>query len=206
MTIAIVGTDTISLNVALGFAGLGHNIICVDGKKERVNELQKGKISEKEADLELLILRNLLHKKIGFSCDLNFALNNAEIICLCLSCERALPISKELKRCIESVKMICNILEKFGNNSYKLFTIMGSVENWVYDHIVNTINESGIKQLDFAILPFFFNEIYSVENFLRPGRVQIYTESYKALNTIRKLFSVPISKGDMNIVSNINKY
>jgi len=206
MTVAVIGTDNISLNVALGLAEIGHNIICVDEKKERVNQLQKGITSEKAADLELMILRNLLHKRIGFICDLNFAFNNADVIYLCMDCDRIKPISKELKRCIENAKMICNTLEKFGNKNYKLFTIMGPVENWVYDHVVNTIIGSGTIQLDLVILPSLFKEIYSVENFLSPGRVQVYTESQKALNTIRKLFNVTISKGDMSIVSNISKY
>jgi len=206
MTVVVIGTDNISLNVALGLAEIGHNTICADEKKERVNQLQKGITSEKEADLELLILRNLLHRRIGFICDFNFAFNNADVIYLCMDCDGIIPISKELKRCIENAKMICNTLEKFGNNNYKLFTIMGHVENWLYDHIINIINETNAIQLDLAILPSFFKEIYSVANFLTPGRVQIYTESYKALNTIRKLFNAPISKGDMSIVSNISKY
>jgi UDPglucose 6-dehydrogenase len=190
MIITIVGTDVNSLNLAMGFAELGHSVVCTDDRKERLTQLGKGIISKEEAELELLLLRNLINKRLTFSHDLGFAFNNSDVIYNCICCEKNAVVSKEIKKCIENTWQLCKVLLEFQNKSYKLFVIMGALNQWLNDYLTNVIRDAGINNLDIV----FMQNIYrggqkSIDSIFNAGKISVNTYSNKALKTINDLFN-----------------
>ena len=203
MTITVVGTDVNSLIVAMSLAELGHNIICTDERKERLTLLNKGIVSKEEAELELLILRNLINKRLSFSHDLGFAFNNSDIIYNCICSEKNAVVSKEIKKCIENTWQLCKVLLEFQNKNYKLFVIMGALNEWLNDYLTNVINDAGIKNLDLVFMQSMNDGKKSVDAFLKAGKICVNTYSKKAIKTINELFNPADAEYTMEIISDL---
>src|SRR5688572_9349595 len=84
MKIAIVGTGYVGLTSGTCFAELGHDVVCVDIDKSKVDSLKHGKLTIYEPGLEDLFKRNLEAKRLHFTTDLADAVKDTEVIFLAL--------------------------------------------------------------------------------------------------------------------------
>ena len=70
MNIAVVGTGYVGLVSGTCFAESGNEVICVDINRERVAQLQAGKVPIYEPGLEELVRRNVKEGRLSFTTDL----------------------------------------------------------------------------------------------------------------------------------------
>ena len=84
MKIAVIGTGYVGLVSGTCFAESGNNVICVDIDKHKVEKLSNGEIVIYEPGLEVLFERNLKEKRLFFTTDLRYAVENSDLIFLAL--------------------------------------------------------------------------------------------------------------------------
>ena len=77
MKISVLGAGYVGLITSTCFANLGHNIICVDINKEKIDLINKGISPIYEPGLSDLLKKNL--KKIKATNDIEYAIKNSEI-------------------------------------------------------------------------------------------------------------------------------
>ena len=65
--IAIVGTGYVGLTAGACFTHLGHQVICYDIDKEKIDKLSNGQIPIVEKDLETLVKEGLEENKLSFT-------------------------------------------------------------------------------------------------------------------------------------------
>ena len=84
MKLCMIGTGYVGLVSGVCFSDLGNTVYCVDKDKNKINLLNKGKIPIYEPGLEEILKRNYKQKRLIFTSDLKKAVNNSDIIFICV--------------------------------------------------------------------------------------------------------------------------
>ena len=80
MKITIIGTGYVGLVTGTCFSEFGHEIICIDRDKRKINELLAGKIPIYEPGLQDLVLKNMQEKRLRFDTDAGKAVPWADTV------------------------------------------------------------------------------------------------------------------------------
>src|SRR4030042_4580725 len=67
MNICIIGTGYVGLVTGACWAELGMNLVCVDNDQQKIDLLQRGKVSIHEPGLDDLVLKNMREGRLSFS-------------------------------------------------------------------------------------------------------------------------------------------
>ena len=84
MKLCMIGTGYVGLVSGVCFSDLGNTVFCVDKDKNKINLLNSGKVPIYEPGLEEILKRNFKQKRLIFTSDLKSAVNNSDIIFICV--------------------------------------------------------------------------------------------------------------------------
>mgnify|MGYP003300477663 FL=1 len=108
--IAIVGTGYVGLTAGACFAHLGHEVICYDINKEKIDELSSGQIPIVEKGLETLVREGLEENKLSFTSIPEEAVSGCEVIFLCVPTPQRSDGTTDISMVDSAVRSIAQIL------------------------------------------------------------------------------------------------
>ena len=188
MNLCIVGTGYVGLVSAACFAEMGNSVICVDANPMVVESLRSGSVHIFEPGLENLVQRNIAGNRLLFTGSLDDGLKHAEIVFICVgtppqqdgSCDISYvdAVAVSIGRAIEKPIIIVN----------KSTVPVGTADR-VQAIISKELEERDVS-VEFYVVsnPEFLKEGDAVNDFMKPDRVVIGTESAVAANTMRVLY------------------
>jgi len=204
MNIAIIGTGYVGLVTGACFAEVGNNVICMDVDKAKINKLKKGILSIYEPGLEEIVKKNLFSGRLKFTTDLNYTIENSEIIFLCLPTPSKKNGNADLSILFSVVKDIAKILRKIAEKSeeqIKKFLISKStVPVGTADKIKEMMDKELEKfkekvEVEVASNPEFLKEGNAVQDFMFPDRVVIGVNNGEAERILRELYEPFVRTG-----------
>ena len=197
MKIAVVGTGYVGLVTGTCFAETGNEVICVDIDSNKVNKLSKGEITIYEPGLEKLFLRNLKEERLHFTTDLAEAVKDAILILLALPTPMGEGGTADLKYILGVADDLGKLLKP---GDYKVIVDKSTVPVGTAEQVANRILASGGEGLagsfDVVSNPEFLREGIAVEDFMKPDRVVIGTDSEKARKVISDLYAPFVRQGN----------
>ena len=84
MKLCMIGTGYVGLVSGVCFSDLGNTVYCVDKNKEKIDSLNNGNVPIYEPGLEEILKKNFKQKRLIFTTDLKTAINNSDIIFICV--------------------------------------------------------------------------------------------------------------------------
>ncbi len=182
--ICVVGAGHVGLVAAACFAKLGHQVICTDNNKKKVDLLKSGKIPFYEAGLEPLVKKNYQKKQLSFTHNLNLAVKKSEVIFIAVSTPPLDNGSLDLTSVENVTRTIAENL-----NSYKLIVSKSTVPVKTGKKIKDTILRYAKGKVDFEIAsnPEFLREGQAVHDFFYPNRIVFGVESKRGEKILREL-------------------
>lgn len=170
MKISIIGTGYIGLTEGLCFADLGHNVVCYDILKEKIELLQKGIPTLYEEGLEDMLKRNLESKKISFTTDLKEALKSSKVVFICVNTpENPKDGSADLTALINSTKAVA---ENMDNNNEFVLVIRSTVPVGTNKLIEENVKKTNSNlRFKMASNPEFSKQGSAIQDFLNPDRI-----------------------------------
>jgi UDPglucose 6-dehydrogenase len=195
MKIAVVGTGYVGLVSGVGFAELGHEVICVDNNPEKIKRLEKGEIPIYEPGLEPLLKANEKAGRIRFTGDLAQAVKASEAVFIAVGTP-TLPSGQPDIRYVEEVaRAIAPLLD-----SPRVVVNKSTVPVGMGKKVGEIIQSANPKaKFDVASNPEFLREGSAVEDFLKPHRVVIGTENEKTRDLMQALYE-PLARQGAPIV------
>jgi UDPglucose 6-dehydrogenase len=191
MKIAVVGTGYVGLVTGTCFAETGNTVTCVDIDRAKVEKLQGGKVTIYEPGLELLFDRNLKQGRLSFTTNLAEGIKDAKIIFLALPTPPGEDGSADLK-------YILGVAENLGPllKEYTVVVDKSTVPVGTADKVRAKIALKAKVDFDVVSNPEFLREGVAVEDFMRPERVVIGTNSPAARKVMEALYAPFVRQGN----------
>lgn len=191
MKIAVVGTGYVGLVTGTCFAETGNEVTCVDIDVKKVEKLKNGIIPIYEPGLDILFDRNIKAKRLKFTTDLAEGIKDAQIIFLALPTPPGENGSADLKYILKVADDLGPLLEEYTVIIDKSTVPVGTAEK-----VRDRIGKNAKVEFDVVSNPEFLREGVAVEDFMKPDRVVIGTESEKAQKVLTHLYNPLVRQGN----------
>ena len=191
MKIAVIGTGYVGLVTGTCFAETGNAVTCVDIDQEKIKKLQQGVITIYEPGLEQLFDRNVKQQRLFFTTNLEEGIQGAKIIFLALPTPPGEDGSADLKYILKVADDLGPLLKEYTVLVDKSTVPVGTTEK------VRSKIAANVK-VDFDVVsnPEFLREGVAVEDFMKPDRVVIGTNSSRARKVMESLYAPFVRQGN----------
>lgn len=185
MRLTVAGTGYVGLVTGAGFANLGNDLICFDIDKAKIDLLSGGVVPIYEPGLEEIYRRNLKTGRLKFTTDAQKAVQESDIIFICVGT----PEDEHQNADLTAVKEVAATIGKHIND-YKIVVNKSTVPVGTADLVKQIIKENQQNQIEFDVVsnPEFLREGAAVKDFENPDRIVIGTDSPKAEKIMTSLY------------------
>ena len=188
MKIAIVGTGYVGLVTGTCFAELGVEVTCVDTDASKIESLRNGIIPIYEPNLELLVEKNHKAGRLHFTTSLEEVLPEVEIVFSAVGTPPDEDGSADLRYVLQVARTIGQHMERYVLVVTKSTVPVGTATK-VRAVIQEELDKRGLQiPFDVASNPEFLKEGNAIEDFMRPDRVVVGTDSDRARDLMTKLY------------------
>jgi UDPglucose 6-dehydrogenase len=185
MRIAIVGTGYVGLVSGACFSEFGVDVVCVDQDRTKIDRLQRGEMPIFEPGLEALVAKNAAAGRISFTTDLAAAVAGAEAAFIAVGTpSRRGDGHADLSYVYAAAEEIGRALTGYTVVVTKSTVPVGTGRKVAA--ILRRVRPQG--NFDVASNPEFLREGSAIEDFMRPDRVVIGTDSDQARAVLRALY------------------
>ncbi|MEQ8363171.1 MAG: UDP-glucose/GDP-mannose dehydrogenase family protein [Cyclobacteriaceae bacterium] len=191
MKIAVVGTGYVGLVTGTCLAETGNTVTCVDIDQEKVKTLQGGKVTIYEPGLTPLFERNIKQNRLFFTTNLKEGIKDAKIIFLALPTPPGEDGSADLKYILKVSDDLGAILENYTVIVDKSTVPVGTAEK-----VRSAIASNAKVEFDVVSNPEFLREGVAVDDFMKPERVVVGTNSPKAQKLMEELYAPFVRQGN----------
>lgn len=191
MKIAVVGTGYVGLVTGTCFAETGNDVICVDIDKEKVAKMRAGQVPIYEPHLDVIFERNIKQDRLRFTTDLDEAVSQAQIIFLALPTPPGEDGSADLS-------YILGVADELGKmiRDYKVIVDKSTVPVGTAEKVKEAVAKHATVDFDVVSNPEFLREGFAVDDFLKPDRVVVGTQSAKARKIMEELYKPFVRQGN----------
>ncbi len=197
MKIAVIGTGYVGLVTGTCFAETGNDVTCVDIDRSKVEKLSAGQITIYEPGLEKIFLRNQKEGRLHFTTSLQEAVAAAQIIFLALPTPPGEDGSADLSYILKVAAELGKLIQPAD---YKVIidksTVPVGTAEKVRTMILSTATQPIDQSFDVVSNPEFLREGVAVEDFMRPDRVVIGTQSEKSIKIMNELYAPFVRQGN----------
>ncbi|MGH6932648.1 MAG: UDP-glucose dehydrogenase family protein [Dongiaceae bacterium] len=185
MRIAMIGTGYVGLVSGACFSEFGLAVTCVDKDAARIAALRRGEIPIFEPDLESIIARNSRAGRLTFTTDLASAVGDAEAVFIAVGTpSRRGDGHADLTYVFAAAREIAPSLR---NNA--VIVMKSTVPVGTGREVERIIRQSAATaQYDIVSNPEFRREGSAINDFMRPDRIVIGTDSARAREVMRRLY------------------
>ena len=187
MKIVLVGAGYVGLVSAACFAEFGLTVVCVDKDAGKIERLCRGEIPIFEPGLEALVAGNVESGRLTFTTELKSSVSDAVAVFIAVGTpSRRGDGHADLTHVYAAAKEIAQSL-----NGYTVVVTKSTVPVGTGDEVERIIREER-PDADFDVVsnPEFLREGSAINDFMRPDRIVIGTDSERARAVMRKLYRV----------------
>ena len=192
MNITVVGTGYVGLVTGTCFSETGNRVTCVDINEEKIQMLKDGEIPIYEPGLDILFERNTSQGRLKFTTDLRSAIQDAKIIFLALPTPPGQDGSADLSYVLGVADQLSTMI-----SDYKVIVDKSTVPVGTAEKVHNRLAANLDAELfDVVSNPEFLREGVAVDDFMKPDRVVIGTNSDRAKGLLKTLYQPFVRQGN----------
>jgi UDPglucose 6-dehydrogenase len=163
--VGVIGVGYVGLVTAACFAELGHEVVCLDVKPERIEALRNGTVPIYEPGVDRLLARN--RARLRFTLELEDLVRSCPIAFVCVDTPATHSGDADLTR----VRAVIDSLPETGE---RLVIVMKStVPVGTGEKLRDDLDARGLSHAGYVSNPEFLREGRAVADFLEPDRIVI---------------------------------
>ena len=184
MNVSVIGTGYVGLVTGVCFAEFGVHVTCADVDEERIARLRKGETPIHEPRIGELLEKNLREGRLRFTTDTDEAVAGSLVVFIAVGTPPLDDGSADLRYVDEVARAVARNLDGYKVIVTKSTVPVGTGRR--IERIVRETTPAGV--FDVASNPEFLREGSAVEDFLRPNRVVLGSDSPQAIAILRDLY------------------
>ena len=189
MNVSVIGTGYVGLVSGACLADAGNSVFCLDLNKEKIAQLNAGKIPIFEPGLEPIVRRNEEAGRLRFSTDVAASVTHGELQIIAVGTPPNEDGSADMQHVLAAARAIGRHM-----SSWKAIVTKSTVPVGTADRIRIAVDEELKKRgvrIEFGVVsnPEFLKEGAAVEDFMRPDRIVIGSEDPRAVALLRQLYA-----------------
>lgn len=190
MKITVFGTGYVGLVTGACLAEVGHDVVCIDIDEHKIQQLLAGIIPIWEPGLDSLVARNVKDGRLHFTSCAEMAVHHGLVQFIAVGTppdedgsadmQYVLAVAMSIATHMTEYKVIVNKSTVPVGTADKLITAMNA--------IMDTRTVGGLSLFDVVSNPEFLKEGVAVDDFLKPDRIVIGSNSERAEVIMRQLY------------------
>ena len=189
MKITVIGTGYVGLVTGTCLAEVGNDVLCLDVDPRKIETLNAGGIPIFEPGLEAMVQRNVAVGRLAFTTDIEAAVHFGDIQFIAVGTPPDEDGSADLQYVVAAARNIGRHM-----NTFKLVVDKSTVPVGTADRVKAALAEELQKRgvsIEYCVAsnPEFLKEGAAVDDFMKPDRIVIGTESEKATQLLRNLYA-----------------
>jgi UDPglucose 6-dehydrogenase len=188
MKLTLIGTGYVGLVTGACFAEMGNSVACIDNDARKIESLRAGRVPFYEPGLEQLVASNQSAGRLRFLSSLTEALD-AEVFFIAVGTPSGDDGSADLTHVLDAARELGRRLERDAVVVDKSTVPVGTAER-VREVIQAELDRRGAHvQIHVVSNPEFLKEGDAVNDFMRPERVIVGSDSDRAVEILRALYA-----------------
>jgi UDPglucose 6-dehydrogenase len=187
--ITVIGTGYVGLVTGTCLAEVGNEVLCLDVDPTKIETLKAGGIPIYEPGLEDMVKRNVAAGRLHFTTDIEESVAFGQIQFIAVGTPPDEDGSADLQYVVAAARNIGRHM-----TDYKLVVDKSTVPVGTADKVKAALTEELAKrgaaiEFNVASNPEFLKEGAAVDDFMKPDRIVIGTDSERATSLLRQLYA-----------------
>jgi len=185
MHVAMIGTGYVGLVSGVCFSEFGLDVVCVDKNADKIDRLNRGELPLYEPGLDSLMAGNVRGGRLSFTTDLDQAVDGADAVFIAVGTpSRRGDGHADVSFVYEAAGEIAAAI-----GGYTVIVNKSTVPVGTGDEVERIIREARPDaEFDVVSNPEFLREGSAINDFMRPDRVVIGSNSERANAVMRQLY------------------
>jgi UDPglucose 6-dehydrogenase len=189
MNLTVIGTGYVGLVSGACFAEMGNRVTCVDVDHDKIAGLKEGRLPIYEPGLETIVQRNFEEGRLTFSTCLGDSMQASRLFFIAVGTPPGEDGSADLRYVLAVAREIGSLL-----TDYAVIVDKSTVPVGTADLVRQAIQDELDKRqltVDFDVVsnPEFLKEGAAIDDFMKPDRIVIGTESHRAQELMHQLYA-----------------
>ncbi|TXH73861.1 UDP-glucose/GDP-mannose dehydrogenase family protein [Thiobacillus sp.] len=189
MKITVIGTGYVGLVTGTCLAEVGNEVLCLDVDPNKIEILKSGGIPIYEPGLEDMVKRNVAAGRLSFTTDIEESVAFGQIQFIAVGTPPDEDGSADLQYVVAAARNIGRHM-----SDYKLVVDKSTVPVGTADKVRAALKEELATrgtaiEFNVASNPEFLKEGAAVDDFMKPDRIVIGTDSERATQLLRQLYA-----------------
>ncbi len=183
--ICMIGTGYVGLVSGACLADFGHIVVCVDIDEDRIARVREGDIPIYEPGLSEIVERNMKSGRIEFTTTLGDSVSKSDVVFIAVGTPALADGATDLSYVTTAAEDLAAHIK-----GYTVIVQKSTVPVGTARRLSGVIAEAAPQGAEFDMVsnPEFLREGSAIEDFMRPNRVVIGTESQRALAMMKKIY------------------
>lgn len=189
MKLTVIGTGYVGLVTGACFSEMGNEVICVDTDENKIKKIRNGELPIYEPGLDNVVKKNIQDGRLKFTTEIKEGIDFSNIYFIAVGTPSGEDGSADLKYVLQVAEQIGSLMDK-----YSVIVDKSTVPVGTADKVREVIQQSLKKRemnIEFDIVsnPEFLKEGAAVDDFLKPDRIILGTESKNAVEIMSELYA-----------------
>ncbi|MCK5063952.1 MAG: UDP-glucose/GDP-mannose dehydrogenase family protein, partial [Candidatus Fermentibacteraceae bacterium] len=184
MHIAVVGSGYVGLVAATCLSEMGNDVICVDKDEKKIENLNNNIIPIYEPGLKEMIRRNTVENRLSFTTDIGPAIRESSIVFIAVGTPPGEDGSADLQHVLAVASDIAEHMD-----GPKIVVNKSTVPVGTGDLVKEKIRNNTTHEVSIVSNPEFLKEGSAIDDFMKPDRVVLGTDSSEVAEIMRELYS-----------------
>ncbi len=194
MRVSIIGgTGYIGLVTGIGLAAGGHNVICADIDRVKIEKLERDILPIYEEGLDILLQKAKMDGNIRFTDSIDTAVKESDIVMIAVGTPEGANGETDMSQMLNALTSVAAAIDR-----HKTIVIKSTVPVGTCDMAASLIRKnlrSPSVSFDLVSNPEFLREGSAVKDFMNPDRIVIGTSdnySARVMKELYKGFNCPV--------------
>jgi UDPglucose 6-dehydrogenase len=191
MRIAVVGTGYVGLVAGTCFAESGNTVTCLDVDESKIRRLKDGIVPIYEPGLEELLKRNVHDGRLSFTTSYADAIPRAHVVFIAVGTPPGEDGSADLRYVLAAAESVAKHM-----TGYVVVVDKSTVPVGTARKVHAALKANTKHEFDVVSNPEFLKEGAAIDDFLKPDRVVIGSESKRAADLMDELYGPFVRTGN----------